>query len=421
MTAPAPHRGTLRALKERDFALLWSGQTVSSLGDGIFTIALALEALRIDPHPSGLAYVLAARAVPSVCLALVGGVVVDRVPRRMAMLVSDVVRGVAVGAIAVLAATGTLHLFALVAMSIVFGAADAFFGPASMAFLPELLPADLLVQGNALSQTSSQLTQGLLGPAVGGFVVLAVGTAASFGFDAASFAVSAACLLAIRVRSRPASAGDRGSPIGDARVGLRYVRSQRWLSSSLLGAALANFFGIAPLAVLLPLLVRHVLHAGPLALGLVFAAGGAAGVAASLVVARLGAPRRRVTTIWLAYGVGGLAIAAMALARNVWIVGVLSAVEIGLILYGDVQWVAMMQELVPTELLGRVSSLVYLFAFALGPLGILAGGASATVLGTRVALLISGLVSGGICLGVLLVPGVQLPSDLATTKSTGSD
>jgi MFS family permease len=407
----------LRALRERDFALLWSGQSVSSLGDGIFTIALALEALHIDPHPSGLAFVLAARAVPSVCLALVGGVVVDRVPRRLAMLVSDVLRGMAVGSIAVLVATGTLHLWALIVMSVVFGSADAFFGPASMAFLPELLPPDLLVQGNALSQTSSQLTQGLLGPAVGGFVVLAIGTAASFGFDAASFGVSAACLLAIRVRSRPASDTGQVSAVGEARDGLRYVRSQRWLSSSLLGAALANFFGIAPLAVLLPLLVRHVLRGGPLALGLVFAAGGAAGVAASLVVARLGVPRRRVTIMWLAYGVGGLAIAGMAFAPDVWIVGVLSAVEIGLILYGDVQWVAMMQELVPKELLGRVSSLVYLFAFALGPLGILAGGASATVLGTRVALLISGLVSGGICLGVLLVPGVQLPSSLVMTPS----
>lgn len=127
------------------------------------------------------------------------------------------------------------------------------------------------------------------------------------------------------------------------------------------------------------------------------------------------------TIMWLAYGVGGLGIAAMAAAPNVWIVGVLSAVEIGLILYGDVQWVAMMQELVPKELLGRVSSLVYLFAFALGPLGILAGGASATVLGTRSALLISGLVSGGICLGVLLVPGVQLPASLVTTPPAPRD
>lgn len=396
-----------RALRERDFALLWSGQSVSSLGDGIFTIALVLEALRIDHSPTGLAFVLAARAVPSVCFALVGGVVVDRVPKRLAMLASDVVRGLAVGAIAVLVADGRLQLSELVVMSAVFGSADAFFGPASMAFLPELLPVELLVQGNALSQTSSQFAQGLVGPAAGGIVVAAVGTAWSFGFDAISFAVSVVCLVAMRARSRPPPSG--GSPLGEAREGLRYVRSRRWLAVSIPGAALANFFGIAPLSVLLPLLVRHVLHSGALALGLVFAAGGAAGVVASLVVARLGSPKNRVTVLWTAYSVGGLGIAGMAFAPDVWVVGAMSALEIGLILYGDVLWVAMMQELVPKKMLGRVSSLVYLFAFALGPLGILAGGVVAAWIGTRATLLVSGAVSGGICLLVMFVPGVRDP------------
>jgi MFS family permease len=168
--------------------------------------------------------------------------------------------------------------------------------------------------------------------------------------------------------------------------------------------------------------VRHVLHSGPLALGLVFAAGGAAGVVASLVVAHLGAPRKRVTVLWIAYAVGGVAIACMAVAPNVWVVGGLSAVEIGLILYGDVLWVAMMQELVPKEMLGRVSSLVYLFAFSLGPLGILAGGAVAASIGTRAALLASGAVSGGICLLVILIPGVRDPERIpAVGEGFGAD
>lgn len=84
-------------LRERDFRLLWSGNLVSLLGDGIFTVALALEALRVDHQPTGLAYVLACRAVPAVALAIVGGVVVDRIPRRTAVLVADLVRGAAVG------------------------------------------------------------------------------------------------------------------------------------------------------------------------------------------------------------------------------------------------------------------------------------------------------------------------------------
>ena len=399
--------GIFRVLEQRDFALLWSGQSISSLGDGVFTVALALEALRVGGRPIDLAFVLAARAVPAVLLALAGGVVVDRVPRRLAMLVADAGRGCAVGTIALLVGYGKLELAELIVMSAVFGTADAFFWPASMGLVPELVPAELVLQANALSQTSSQFAQGLIGPAAGGIVVAAIGTAWSFGIDAISFAVSSLSLLAISSRSHPSGGGS--SPFAAAHEGLSYVRRTRWLITSIGGAALANFFGFAPLSVLLTLLVRHVLKAGPLALGLVFAAGGAAGVVASLLVARLGPPRRQITVTWGCYGAGGAAIAAMSFAPEVWAVGALSALEVGLILYGDVLWLALMQRQVPKEMLGRVSSLVYLFGFALGPLGILAGGAVASLLGTRSALFLSGTTSGAICLAVMLLPGLRDP------------
>jgi DHA3 family tetracycline resistance protein-like MFS transporter len=254
--------GTFRALRVRDFAWLWSGQTVSSLGDGIFTIALAIVTLEVDHSPSGIAFVFAARAVPSVLLSLVGGVVVDRVSRRLTMLTSDGVRGVAVGVIGLLIARGQLHLWELIVMAAIFGAADSFFYPASSAIMPELLTAELLAPGNALSQMSSQLTQGLLGPAIGGFVVAAIGTAWSFGFDAASFFISALCLSVMRSKSRARESSQ--SPLEDAREGLRYVVTRPWLFYSILGAALANFFGMAPLSVLLPLFVRQTLHASAL-------------------------------------------------------------------------------------------------------------------------------------------------------------
>jgi MFS family permease len=85
----APGR-TPSALRHRDFALLWSGQSISLIGDGVYTVALALETLRIDNHPLALSLVLAARLLPTVLLLVAGGVIVDRVPRRMAMLTSDV-------------------------------------------------------------------------------------------------------------------------------------------------------------------------------------------------------------------------------------------------------------------------------------------------------------------------------------------
>jgi MFS family permease len=409
MTMPSAGRkiGTFEALKVRDFALLWSGQTISSLGDGVFTIALALTALKIGHGAIDLAYVLAARAVPSVCFALLGGVVVDRVPKRLAMLTSDLVRGLAVGVVALLIANHDLRMWQLIAMSAVFGTADAFFGPASLSILPELLDENLLAQGNALNTMSGSLTQGLIGPAVGGLVVGSIGFAWSFGIDAISFAGSATCLLAMRVRTMRSKA--RGLALAEALEGISYVRRTRWLIASLAAAALANFVGMMPLTVLLPVMVRNVLHASALSLGLVFAAGGAAGVVASLVVARMGSPRLRVTVLWIAYAGGGLAILLMAFAVNVWVVGLLNAIEIGLYIYGDVLWVTMMQELVPREVLGRVSSLVYLLAFALGPLGILLGGVLAAAIGIRETLFISGLVSTLICIGVIVIPGVRDP------------
>jgi MFS family permease len=72
----------LEPLRHRDFALLWSGQAVSQLGDGIFTVTLAIETLRLGHGGTGLSYVLAARLLPAVLFALAGGVLVDRVPRR---------------------------------------------------------------------------------------------------------------------------------------------------------------------------------------------------------------------------------------------------------------------------------------------------------------------------------------------------
>ena len=162
------------SLRHRDFALLWSGQSISLVGDGVYTVALALETLRIDNHPLALSLVLGARLLPTVLLLVAGGVIVDRVPRRFAMLTSDITRGVAVGLIALLVAAGAIHIWELAVISAIFGAADALFYPASTAVTPELLSAELLVQGSALSYTSQTIAQLLIGPALGGLAGAAI-------------------------------------------------------------------------------------------------------------------------------------------------------------------------------------------------------------------------------------------------------
>jgi predicted MFS family arabinose efflux permease len=399
-------KATPAALRHRDFALLWSGQSVSLIGDGIYTVALALETLRIDNHPIALSLVLAARLLPTVLLLVVGGVIVDRIPRRIAMLASDATRGAAVAVIAVLVALGALQIWELVVLSVVFGAADALFYPASTAVTPEILPAELLVQGSALNHTSQTVAQNLIGPALGGLVVAALGYQWGFVIDAASFVVSAGCVIAMASRPRPEPSGQ--SALADAREGLRYVRSQRWLWVTLAGAGLANFVAFSPLAVLIPLLVRNVLDQGPVALGLVLATGGVGGGMTALVVARFGAPRLRITWMWCGWTVAAGAIVVLALAPNVWVAAVGVFVVISGLMLGNVLWSPMMQELVPPELLGRASSVDWLVSLSLSPLGVLVAGAAAGVIGTRTTMLVGGCMS--FCLiGLLFVPGVRDP------------
>lgn len=406
-------KATPAALRHRDFALLWSGQSISLVGDGVYTVALALETLRIDDHPIALSLVLAARLLPTVLLLVAGGVIADRVPRRLAMLASDVTRGVAVTVIAVLVALNVLQVWELVVISAVFGAADALFYPAATAVTPEILPAELLVQGSALNHTSQTVAQALIGPALGGLIVAALGYEWAFVIDAVSFVVSAGCVLAMTSRPRPAPSGH--SALADAREGLRYVRSQRWLWVTIGAAGIANFVAFSPTAVLVPLLVRNVLHQGPLALGLVLAAGGVGGTVTALLVARLGAPRLRITAMWASWAVSAVGVVALAAAPNVWVAGACWSVIIATLLFGNVLWNPIMQELVPPELLGRASSVDWLVSLSLSPLGVLVGGAAAGVIGTRATMLIGGCVA--VAMGaILFVPGVRDPERAASSR-----
>ncbi len=402
---PVPWTRVGLPLRERDFSLLWSGRFVSGLGDGVFTVAVALEALRVDPQPVGLAYVLAARAVPSVVLSLLGGVVVDRVNRRIALILCDLVQGAAVFAVALLALLHLITLWQMILMALVFGTADAFSGPAFLALVPEILPAEALTQANALNSAGSELSVNLIGPALGGLAVALVGTVGAFAFDAASFLISATALGALRHRATALSSGK--SMVAEAREGIRFITSRRWLFLLLIGAAIANLVGMGPYFVLLPILVRHVLHATPLALGLVYASAGAAGVVASIVVARLGSPRHLLEVMWVAYSTSGLLLALVALAPNPGLVALLVAGSAGLVVYGDVLYFTKLQTSVPLALMGRVSSASYLMVGTLTPLGMLLGGVAAATVGAREAFLLSGVLAA-LCGLVLFIPGARV-------------
>ena len=212
-------------LRQRDFRLLWTGMSVSLLGDGFFLVAVAWEAFALSNQPAALAYVGVALSLPQAAMLLFGGAVSDRWGCRRVLIWADWARALAVGALAALLASGGLHLWELYVVAGLLGVAAAFASPAFDALVPRLVPEGELHQANAIEQFVRPATIQLAGPALGGLAVATIGSVGALAFDAMTFAFSALCM--VRMTSHgpaPAPAGSDSGGIGRGRLPRAAVR-----------------------------------------------------------------------------------------------------------------------------------------------------------------------------------------------------
>jgi MFS family permease len=407
-------------LAHRDYRLLVGGMSVSLLGDGLFLVALAWQVYALSNAPTALASVGIAMTIPTIVCLLIGGAVSDRYDRRLVMLGADTVRALALATLAFLSVTGELHLWQLMAVAVLYGAATAFFDPASDALVPQLLPADALAQANSLDQLIRPLALRLAGPAVGGVLVGALGVGWAFGLDAASFVVSAGTLLAMSPVRRPADPADAaaaGSVRREVAAGLRYVRSHAWLWATLVSAAVAYLLFMGPTEVLVPFIVKNRLSDGAGALGLVFAAGGLGSLLCAIVIGQRGLPRRSLTFMFIAWTLATLAIAGYGIAGQLWGLMLASVAFNTLETAGTIAWATAKQRLVPAHLLGRVSSLDWLISIGLLPVSFAITGPVSAALGTRTTLIGAGVLGAVVTFAAMLVPGVRQMDEVVAEPS----
>lgn len=241
-------RSRLGALQERQFRLLWLGRTTSAIGDGLIGVALAFAVIHETGSAADLGVVMTCFTLGRAGLVVVAGVWADRLPRRLVMVTADLVRAMAQGVVAFLLISGTADIWHLAVAAFVSGAATAFFGPSSTAFVPDAVSPGRLQQANALISTSGSSAE-LFGPALSGFLVWSFGAGWVFAIDAATYALSAAFLLSMRVRETP---GEERQPfLREVAGGLRLVAERQWLwvslaSFALGNVALASYFVIGP-------------------------------------------------------------------------------------------------------------------------------------------------------------------------------
>ncbi|HEX6844986.1 MAG TPA: MFS transporter [Actinomycetota bacterium] len=384
--------GVLRPLRLRDFRLLWLGQTISFVGDGVYIFAVAWLIYRdLDASPATFALVGAAWSLPQVLLLMATGALTDRLDRRHLMIAGDLLRLVAIAGIGALVLSDAVDIPILVALVFVYGAGQALFGPAFNSIIPMIVPEDLLVQANSIGQVVRPLSLIVVGPIVGALLVRGVGTGWAFVFDATTFAVSAVCVWLMRVRRDPSAPAVTTRLRDDIREGIRYVRSVRWLLMGLLGGMVSLFCVWGPWETLVPFVISRDLKGSELQLALVYGAGGVGSVIAGITLAqRGGLPRKPVTVMYVAWAIGMGMTAGFGLISAVWqgmVVALIAEASIGVLV---VIWFTLLHRLVPQELLGRVTSLDWMITILGAPVSFLIVGPLAAIFGADAVLIVAG-------------------------------
>jgi MFS family permease len=405
----------LAPLRHRDFRLLWTGMTISLLGDGIFLVAMAWQAYELWNAPAALSLLGIGMTVPTIAFLLPAGVLSDRLDRRSLMLCADVGRAIVLAALATLAITGLLTFWELVLLVALYGVGTAFFTPPFEAIVPDIVPPGDLAAANSLDQFVRPIALRLAGPAIGGSLVAAVGTGTAFALDAASFAASATAILFMRPPAHPRSEHVESS-VGAVKEGLRFVRGRVWLWGTLLSAAIAYLAFMGPAEVLLPYVVKNELHASARDLGLVFAAGGVGAIGAALVMGQRGHPRRDVTEMYVVWTVATLVVAGYGLAIASWQLMIACLAFNALETWGTIIWATIKQRHVPASMLGRVSSLDWLISIGLLPLSFALTAPVAELVGVRATLAGAALIGGVVTLGALFLPGMRDIEGRATSS-----
>jgi MFS family permease len=406
-------RAGTSVLRHTAFRRLFAGQSASALGDGVVLVALALFVVRLTGSATDLGLILGAQTAPFVVLLLLGGVWADRLPRRLIMIGCDLARALLHAGVAILILTGSIRVWELAAIEALYGAARAFFQPAYTGLLPQTVPEPEIQDAwalTALSQTAALL----LGPSIATALVLGVGAGAAFAVDAGSFVLSAVFLLRVRTRERGAApAGERESLLTGLRVGYREVSTRPWV-----WVTIVCFTGVlvcvyAPWNVLAPLVARDH-YGGAGVYGVLSAVFGAGALCAALAATRW-RPARPLLTATLFVFAWPLQGLALALRLPLAIILVLSLGAGFGSSFFQILWDTALAHRIPPHALSRVSSYDWMGSLALYPIGLVAAGPLAGLLGGRV------LLGGGALLGLVLTGCVLLPRESRSLRSAAPE
>jgi MFS family permease len=394
-------RSATEALEERPFRLLWLGRTGSAVGDSLVGVALAFAVLQLTGSPADLGLVFAAFSLPRVVFTLVGGVWADRLPRQRLMVGTDLVRAAAQGVMAALLISGVAEVWHLFILAAVLGTSSAFFTPASIGLIPQLISASRLQQGNALMSLSDSGAH-IFGPLLSGLLVAGAGPGWAFAIDSVSFLFSAAFLVQLRLP--PLEPAPRRGFLAELRDGWYEVRSRTWVLAAILTFSLSNI-SMGAFQVLGPLVAETKLG-GATDWGIVVTGGAVGGLLGGAIALRW-KPRRPLIPAFLIMLPAQLELLMLIPPFPAPLLALGSMTTFAAIVISNTLWDTMLQQHIPRASIGRVSSYDWMVSLVFQPVAFAVVGPLAQTIGLTATLLLAAGIAGTANSAVLLVPSVR--------------
>ena len=397
---------TFRALKHRSFALLWTGQTLSRLGDFVYEIALSWWILQKTGSAEAMGLMWVFVVAPSVLLLLLGGAMVDRFSRVRLMLISDVGRALIVAFVATLAHFDQLQLWHVYATSFFFGIVDAFFAPAYIAIVPQIVPTEDLPSANALTSISANLGR-VAGPSLGAGIIVWVGTSTAFIINGASFLVSACFLVPLIFANIPRPEPSENHLLADIREGFGVVTSTPWLWISIIIFSLINVTLVGPYIVAMPFLVSDFMKADVTRLGLILSIFPIGYVIGGTWLGHYKKLPRRGILMNVTLVFAAIMLGLYGLHLPLWILIVAALINGIALQAGSLAWTTILQEKIPNAQLGRVSSIDQMGSMGLMPVGLYIAGVLTGTIGPSLVFLLGGGVTALVGLLAIMHPAIR--------------
>lgn len=400
----------LAPLRHGAFRNLAIGRLVNMLGNAVAPIALAFAVLDLTGSVRDLGVVVGARSLMNVAFVLFGGVLADRLPRRVMLVGSSVLGALTQAAVAALVLTGSATIPLLVLLGAANGVVSALAQPTAAATTPQTVPAELIQSANAINRFG--MNAGMIGgAALGGILVAALGPGWGLAVDAASFAFAALAFTRVRVAATGAGvAGKRPGILADLRVGWTEFVARTWVWVVVAGFLVLNAALAGGVNVLGPAVANDTI--GRSAWGVVLASETAGMLVGGLVALRLRVRRLLLLGVTCMFG-EALFLLALAAAPRI-VVLVPAALVAGLAVEQfSVAWETSMAQHIPSDRLARVYSYDMLGSFLAIPLGQVVAGPMAAAIGTRETLL------GATALVTLSVLGMLASRDVRRLPAGG--